>query len=743
MPLAQGQVINNRYRIDRLLGLGGFGAVYQAWDQNLLRRCALKENLDTTERTVSQFQREAVILANLNHPNLPRVSDHFVIPGQGQYLVMDYIEGEDLQERLERAGHPLPEAQALDWVVQVCDALAYMHQQIPPIIHRDIKPANIRITPQGKAMLVDFGIAKAYDPHARTTVGARAVTPGFSPPEQYGQGSTDERSDIYALGATLYTLLTGQTPPESVDLMSGDAPPLSLAHVVNPEVDSRVSQEIARAMSTSKTGRFQHVDDFKAALLQGTQAHERGAIKPQFVGLSSASPEAMRQQPAPTPVAKTEAVGFPGTVTPPTYLPLKPAQPGGTKPRPIGRWVGIGALLTLAGCIVCLASLWLAQGYLSPEATPTRFVARMISPTSGERPIFLPSNTPGVTLTATFTPSPTVAPTLAPLPGAVEVELPQSKVAFVSNHRADRKERIYVQEITGASYWFEKPNFLQMKAGTAPPFTAPLEVPADESHDMAWWPEWCDGNQVLLFEVQDTANPNFQTIYTTSSASGAFVQPAPIQWSGYSMLGVPRCSNKGKMALVSALQELNSGSWELFLFNLTSPNQAVRVGNGFAFAGYAGWSADDRWAVFMHKGPSDTSFNLIQLWLDNPANYRVLPLPEKANGAKYPAVSPSTDEIAFACPDKDQWNLCIQDSNDQNFRVVLENLGSIQSGGSGRKVPVPAITPRWSPDGKWIAYASNKDGDWDVYLYSPVWKVEYNLTADLAGDQFEPSWSKP
>ena len=119
---------------------------------------------------------------------------------------MDYVEGEDLDEMLDRNRRAAARAQVLDWIGQICDALVYLHGQNPPVIHRDIKPANIRITPQGKAMLVDFGIAKVFDAAvARPRIGARAVTPGYSPPEQYGQGRTDARSDVYALGATLYT----------------------------------------------------------------------------------------------------------------------------------------------------------------------------------------------------------------------------------------------------------------------------------------------------------------------------------------------------------------------------------------------------------------------------------------------------------------------------------------------------------------------------------------------------------
>src|SRR5512137_2167770 len=176
MPLQTGQVFNNRYRIVKLLGQGGFGAVYRAWDSNLNKPCALKENLDVSPEAQRQFMREATILANLSHPNLPRVTDHFSLPGQGQYLVMDFVEGEDLASLQQRQGGALPVGQVLGWINQVADALTYMHSLQPPVVHRDIKPANIRITPEGRAMLVDFGLVKIYDPGMQTTLGARAVT---------------------------------------------------------------------------------------------------------------------------------------------------------------------------------------------------------------------------------------------------------------------------------------------------------------------------------------------------------------------------------------------------------------------------------------------------------------------------------------------------------------------------------------------------------------------------------------
>jgi serine/threonine protein kinase len=261
MPLSTGQTLNNRYRIVKLLGQGGFGAVYRAWDLNLKIACALKENLDTSPEAQRQFEHEATILAKLHHPNLPRVTDHFIIPGQGQYLVMDFVDGDNLQELLERSGGSLPEDMVLSWLAQICDALTYLHSQKPAIIHRDIKPANIKITSDGRAMLVDFGIAKIFDPHLKTTIGARAITPGYSPPEQYGQGSTDGRTDIYALGATLYTALTGQQPTESVQRTIGT--PLTAPRQFNRSISPRIEAIILKAMDTAPTGRFQSALELK------------------------------------------------------------------------------------------------------------------------------------------------------------------------------------------------------------------------------------------------------------------------------------------------------------------------------------------------------------------------------------------------------------------------------------------------------------------------------------------------
>ena len=269
--LQPGALFNQRYQIEQLVSQGGFGSVYRAFDTGLNIACAIKENLDPQASVQEQFLQEASLLAALRHPGLPRVTDYFVLPGLGQYLVMDFVEGQDLQEILEARGTPLDEQQALHWITQVCSALAYLHSQTPPVIHRDIKPANIRITTADKAILIDFGIAKVYQPSKKTALGAQAVTPGYSPFEQYGRSGTDERSDIYALGATLYALLTGEEPVESVKRAVRD--PLPHPQHINPKISSSTAAAIIKAMQMDPQTRYQNALDFAQALQASARAY--------------------------------------------------------------------------------------------------------------------------------------------------------------------------------------------------------------------------------------------------------------------------------------------------------------------------------------------------------------------------------------------------------------------------------------------------------------------------------------
>jgi serine/threonine protein kinase/cytochrome c-type biogenesis protein CcmH/NrfG len=249
--LSPGQVIVGRYKIIKLLGQGGFGAVYLVEDARLAgAKLALKESFDASKDASEQFEFEAVTLARLSHPGLARVSDRFAEHGR-QFLVMDFIEGKDLTDII--LNKSASEQQLVQWMIEVCDAVAYLHSQTPPIIHRDIKPPNIKIKPDGHAVLVDFGIAKVYDPQKRTVMAAKGASSGFSPPEQY-TGGTDARSDVYSLGATLYCALTGQMPPEALDMVE-QAAALPPPRQFNPRINPAVERVILKAMSLNTLAR--------------------------------------------------------------------------------------------------------------------------------------------------------------------------------------------------------------------------------------------------------------------------------------------------------------------------------------------------------------------------------------------------------------------------------------------------------------------------------------------------------
>jgi formylglycine-generating enzyme required for sulfatase activity len=258
--LNPGTILQNRYQIIQRIGGGGMGDVYLAADSRLgNNRVVVKENRGGDPQL---FQVEATILAVLQHPNLPRVIDHFVEVATGaQYLVMDYIAGQNLEQIVQVRGL-LPEGEVLAWFRQILDAVKYLHAN--RIIHRDIKPQNIIVMPSGRAVLVDFGIAKVMQPGQGTAAGARGLgSPGYAPPEQYS-GGTDERSDVYALGATMYFALTGMEPPSAPERAYGN--PLISICQRNASVTPHTEQVIFRAMTLAGAQRYPSIAAMEQAL---------------------------------------------------------------------------------------------------------------------------------------------------------------------------------------------------------------------------------------------------------------------------------------------------------------------------------------------------------------------------------------------------------------------------------------------------------------------------------------------
>ena len=267
------QILANRYRLILLVGQGTMGAVYDAEDLVFKRRVALKRlryppeaNEHIIQQTRAQFEREAKILATLRHPNLPRVTDYFTFSDQ-EFLVMDYIEGQSLEEIMAWQPGGLDEFTVLGWADQLLSALEYIHGH--GLVHRDVKPANVRVTPDSQVFLVDFGLVKVFDPASpKTATAVRGLgTPQYAPPEQYDAelGHTEPRSDIYALGATLYHLLTGE-PPATVTRRVSNPGAFRTLREIKPSISPDIERVILRAMEVPIAKRFASAGDMRSAL---------------------------------------------------------------------------------------------------------------------------------------------------------------------------------------------------------------------------------------------------------------------------------------------------------------------------------------------------------------------------------------------------------------------------------------------------------------------------------------------
>ena len=380
-------MLQGRYRILRQIGGGGMGMVYLAEDTRLAgRRCALKEmspaQLAPRDRNwaINAFRQEAQILANLGHPGLTTVTDFF--PEEGNwYLVMDYVEGETLEERLARSPNGrLPLEEALGIVSQLCNVLEFLHGQTPPVVFRDLKPGNVMLTPQGEVRLIDFGIARFFKPgQTRDTV--NLGTPGYAAPELYGGlGQSDPRADVYSLGALLHQMVTGYNPATATTPFPLP-PPGSLMRGLPAHVEG----VIARATQLQPDLRYQNVRELSRALFP----RGRTLQKPRRTG---ASPY----------------------VLPATAVPSSPGR---------WLWIGLGAAgILLAGLcvgVILLSGLFGAEKTPIPPPTPTWTPSPTITPLPSESPTPTPTPSPTPPPTATAVPGPT--PVAPPMPDLVSI----------------------------------------------------------------------------------------------------------------------------------------------------------------------------------------------------------------------------------------------------------------------------------------------------------------------------------
>lgn len=275
------------YRIVRVIGHGGFGAVYEVEvTQRPAIHVTLKESFDLD--AVRAFAKEFAILRSLQHDNLPRYLETFEADQHG-YLVMEFVPGQNLDDLLRQKQGPVLEKLVVQYADQLCDVLTYLHSQTPPLLHRDIKPSNVRLTPEGLIKLVDFGLLKQGTDTTRHTH-PRAGTLAYAPIEQW-IGGTDQRSDIYGLGATIYHLLTGQSPTPAGVRNGAEPDPLPLPISLNPRISPYIAAVVLKAMSVQREDRYADIATFHQALLMATQRSRRTGVLP---------PPSTEAQPTPT-----------------------------------------------------------------------------------------------------------------------------------------------------------------------------------------------------------------------------------------------------------------------------------------------------------------------------------------------------------------------------------------------------------------------------------------------------------
>ncbi|MGI9037170.1 MAG: protein kinase domain-containing protein [Pyrinomonadaceae bacterium] len=295
--LAPNTLLQNRYLIVQLIGKGGMGEVYLAFDQRLGSAVALKRTFFSDDEMLGNaFEREARTLARLRHPALPKVSDHFT-ENDTQYLAMEHISGDDLSKRLEITNKPFPLSWVLFWTDQLLDALAYLHAQEPPIVHRDIKPQNLKLTDENHIVLLDFGLAKNSIGNTRLTSTSGSIvgyTPHYAPMEQIRGTGTNPRSDLYSLSATVYQLLTNTVPPDALtradSILNGLPDPTKSPQIVNPEIPKTISDVVLKGMSLSMEQRYANAREMQKALREA-YAQMQNAMSAQTVAFNKSDVE--------------------------------------------------------------------------------------------------------------------------------------------------------------------------------------------------------------------------------------------------------------------------------------------------------------------------------------------------------------------------------------------------------------------------------------------------------------------
>ena len=721
MTLERGALLHKRYRIVEILGQGGMGSVYRAVDENLGVDVAVKENLFTTDEYARQFRLEAVILANLRHPNLPRVTDHFVIGDQGQYLVMDYIEGEDLRQRMGN----ITEDEAILIGAALCDALAYLHTRKPPILHRDIKPGNVKITPDGHIFLVDFGLAKVLHGSQATTTGARAMTPGYSPPEQYGTARTDPRTDIYSLGATLYAALSGIIPEDGL-ARAMDNTQLTPLRKRNSKVSRRFAASIEKAMGIDPADRFQNAEEFKRSLL-GSKTKTQ--LLPGDFMVEPPPPDVMEElqqssiEKASNPVADYKSGNGKEAVRAEELPVFKPRRRKrrGRRLLTILLWTLLLLSLAIVGVVRFMPQVVPAQ--MMSLLSPLRNISLPFLPTSQsftaippatKTSLPLPTVTPlaiqptGIsTFTATATRQPTAestpTPDSTPIPVATLVGGSSGQIVFASSRSV--VPQLYLVNADGT----DLTQLTNMDNGACQPFWAP------------------DGTRLVFISPCLGRGEIFETIYNESSlyiinADGTGLkQVTPSPGSDFE----PAWSPDGKQI---AFTSVRGGFRQIYALDVDSLAVTLLTNTTDAIeSSEPSWSPDGTKIVYTVK-----RVGTYQVWSMDSNGQEAVQLVRSGQDLwdYLPAWSPDGRTIFFSQRRMGAfrpWLMRIdyedlsQDARRMNFITPIEDV-------------------EFSPDGFWIVYEGmDGDGNRDIYFMTVTGSGRTRLTNDPKID-FDPAW---
>ena len=722
MTLERGALLHNRYRIVEILGQGGMGSVYRAVDENLGVDVAVKENLFTTDEYARQFRLEAVILANLRQSNLPRVTDHFVIGDQGQYLVMDYIEGEDLRQRMERTNF-LPDDEVVLIGAAMSKALSYLHSRNPSILHRDVKPGNVKISPDGEIFLVDFGLAKVVQGTQATTTGARAMTPGYSPPEQYGTARTDPRTDVYSLGATLYAALTGVIPEDGLARAMENAE-LTPVRKRAPKVSRRLAAAVEKAMEVDADDRFQTADEFRKALLAANSKTQR-LIEDDF----TITPSPSQPLPSIEEVPEDNTTGNPPS-NPLSGVPIKsqpisePKEPPTSETPRQKRRKSRGKFIRFLLWMILIASGLVGLAFYAPElpemlsrigiipmanfpSVPIPAATQTLSVTqTGEAVVIIETEsatlTPTLEPTLTNTPEPTLTPTPTETftPSPTPIGGGAGQIAFASDRTG--APQIYLANTEGNGIH-----------------------PITNLSEGACQPDWSPDGEKIVFVSPCEVN---QDVFKGSSlyivdADGSNLTPLSSVPGGDFE---PAWSPDGKHIAFTSLRD---GHMQIYSINLAdSTVQRLTETTKDEFARHPAWSPFGNQIAYAIK-----RYSAYQIWSMTDTGQS----PEQITGSNYtiwnvlPVWSPDGMVILYS-----QYYAGIP------TRVWLMSIRYEDRGNEGVDLgadPLPVQDVDYSEDGFWLVF-EGKDGDnRDIYITTVAGASRTQLTTDPSYD-FDPVW---